>query len=416
MPYEMTDDSKAIFLLCGKAEKPTGTDGAKPLTPTEYSDLALWLDERERRPDDLYDDALLEELEAFDPARFSLKRLTALFDRAPSLMLTLEKWINRNIWLVTRSDDDYPRVLKKKLGRSAPPFFYGTGERELLGRSGLGVVGSRDADGEALDFTRLVGNRCAHEGIIVISGGARGVDETAMLSCLENGGYAVGILSHGLARFSMTAPFRDFLIAERLLLLSPYCPESDFTAGAALGRNRYIFLLSKGTLAVSSGESGGTWSGATQNLDRGWVPLWVRDGQNVPPGNRKLLDMGGKPLTREDLEANTVLDILRGQKTPPEKAPGPMPRQTENGEEILDLFPSVRPGLLKALHGGATVAEMAERLCIVEEQARIWLERGINEGLLKRCGQGRFCPAHPGDEKKGSSSSQGPQQIFMFPE
>lgn len=412
----MTDDSKAIFLLCGKAEKPMGNDEARPLTPTEYSDLALWLDARDRRPDDLYDHALLEELEVFDPVRFPVKRLTALFDRAPALMLTLEKWINRNLWLVTRSDEDYPRVLKKKLGRSAPPFFYGTGERELLGRSGLGVVGSRDADAEALDFTRLVGSLCASEGIIVISGGARGIDETAMLSCLESGGYAVGILSHGLARFSMTAPFRDFLIAERLFLLSPYSPESEFTAGAALGRNRYIFLLSRGTLAVSSGESGGTWSGATQNLERGWVPLWVRDGQNVPPGNRKLLGMGGKPLTREDLETYTILDILRGKRTSTKKTPGTVPQPMASPEENLDLFPLVLPSLLKVLHHGATVSEMAEGLCIVEEQARIWLERGINEGLLKRCGPGLFCPAHPDDDKKGPPSPQGPKQIFMFPE
>lgn len=404
MSYEMSDDAKVIFLLCAKTEKPSGPDEIRTLTPTEYSDLALWLDDRSRRPDDLYDETLLEELEAFDPARFPKERLEGLFDRAPSLMLNLEKWINRNIWLVTRSDDDYPRGLKKKLGRSAPPFFYGTGERELLHRSGLGMVGSRDADEEALDFTRLAGRRCAHEGIIVISGGARGIDEAAMLSCLESGGYAVGVLPHGLARFSMTAPFRDFLIAERLLLLSPYGPDSEFSAGAALGRNRYIFLLSKGTWAISSGESGGTWSGATENLKHDWVPLWVRDGKNVPPGNRKLLELGGRPLTRETLEAHSILDILKGKTA-----------KATSTEEDLDLFPAVLPGLLKALDGGATVGEMAERLHVVEEQARIWLERGLNEGILKRCGPGRFCPFHPDDEGKGTSSRRGPQQILMFP-
>lgn len=408
----MTDDAKAIFLLCAQTEKQAGTDEARPLTPTEYSDLALWLDGRAKHPDDLYDEALLEKLEAFDPARFPRKRLTVLFDRAPSLMLTLEKWINRNIWLVTRSDGDYPKSLKKKLGRSAPPFFYGTGERELLHRSGLGVVGSRDADRQALDFTRLVGEHCAREGIIVISGGARGVDETAMLSCLENGGYAVGILSHGLSRYSMTAPFRDFLIEERLLLLSPYNPESEFTAGAALGRNRYIFLLSKGTLAVSSGEGGGTWSGATENLKNGWVPLWVRDGKDIPEGNRKLLELGGKPLTRQNLEAHAILDILRGKTATTSELE---PSKAQPPEDGLDLFPVVVPGLMEALDGGGTVTEMAHRLCIVEEQARIWLERGINEGLLRRCGQGRFCPAHPDDGGKGPSSHQGPRQILMFP-
>lgn len=411
MSYEMTDDSKTIFLLCAQMGDPPLKKALSPLTASEYSDLALWLDARGKRPDDLYDGKLLGEIQASDPERFPVGRLATLLDRAPSLMLTLEKWINRNIWIVTRSDEDYPRILKRKLRKSAPPFLYGTGERELIGRSGLGVVGSRDADPEGLEFARFVGERCAKEGLIIISGGARGVDRAAMLGCMENDGYSVGILPHGLARFSMTAPFRDYLIGERLLLLSPYSPDSEFSSGAALGRNRYIYLLSQGTLAVSSDISGGTWSGATENLKKQWVPLWVREGENVPAGNRELIRMGGIPLTQENLESRPILNIIRD----PKSADSPKANsQTVAATRELDIYPLALPRIEEALEDGATVIEMAERLGIVEEQARAWLERGINEGQFRRCGKGRFRPSHP-DEEKGTPPPEGPRQILMFP-
>ena len=232
-----------------------------------------------------------------------------------------------------------------------------------------------------------------------------------MLGALEMGGYSVGILPHGLAHFSMTSPFRDHLIGEKLLLLSPYSPDSAFTSGAALGRNRYIYLLSKGTLAVSNDLSGGTWSGATENLKKQWVPLWVREGENGPAGNRELIRMGGIPLTQENLVSRPILNIIRDPGSPGSTKAN---RQIVAATRGLDVYPVALPLVEEALEDGATVIEMAERLGIVEEQARAWLERGIDEGRIRRCGDGRFCPSHP-DDGKGTPPPEGPRQILMFP-
>lgn len=40
-------------------------------------------------------------------------------------------------------------------------------------------------------------------------------------------------------------------------------------------------------------DKGGTWTGATENLKNGWTPLFVRDGKDIPAGNKKLLEMEG---------------------------------------------------------------------------------------------------------------------------
>ena len=64
-----------------------------------------------------------------------------------------------------------------------------------------------------------------------------------------------------------------------------------------MGRNKIIYALSEYALVVASdAKTGGTWAGATEALRAGWVPVFVREGPNVPPGNRDLLKLGGLPF------------------------------------------------------------------------------------------------------------------------
>jgi DNA processing protein len=78
-----------------------------------------------------------------------------------------------------------------------------------------------------------------------------------------------------------------------------------------MGRNKLIYALSSAAVVVSSAvDTGGTWAGAIENLRAGWVPLFVRDGQDVPDGNRELIKRGGRAISMEELESNleTLLD------------------------------------------------------------------------------------------------------------
>jgi DNA processing protein len=96
----------------------------------------------------------------------------------------------RGVSVISRSDNCYPEQLKRYLGQAAPPLLYGVGSKTLLNRGGLAIVGSRDRTEEDGDFARRVGERCAHEGIGVISGAAKGIDRDAMTGALEVGGWA----------------------------------------------------------------------------------------------------------------------------------------------------------------------------------------------------------------------------------
>ncbi len=116
-----------------------------------------------------------------------------------------------------------------------------------------------------------------------------------MIAALNAGGSVIGVLADSLLKTATKPQYRAALQEGRLLLITPYYPEAGFHPGAAMGRNKYIYLLSTGVVVAKSGEDGGTWEGAKQNLKKQWVPLWVRDLKNG--GNQKLIELGGQPLS-----------------------------------------------------------------------------------------------------------------------
>src|SRR5438445_13520981 len=96
----------------------------------------------------------------------------------------------------------------------------------------------------------------------IVSGGASGVDESAMLGALQANGLAVGVLADRLLRAATSIKYRDMLMADRLVLVSPFNPEAGFDVGNAMARNRYIYCLAVAEVVstVLAGK-GGTWSG-----------------------------------------------------------------------------------------------------------------------------------------------------------
>nr|VFJ57139.1 MAG: Predicted Rossmann fold nucleotide-binding protein DprA/Smf involved in DNA uptake [Candidatus Kentron sp. FW] len=288
----LTEDTKAILLLCGVLGREHAAD---PLTQTEYNALARWLFDRKMRPADL----LEGKNTAFAAAGAGIreKRLHALLGRGVLLGFAVEEWQRNGIWILSRSDPDYPRRYKKHLGDKAPSLLFGVGDRSLLQGGGLAIVGSRNVDAEGEAFARRVAILCVHNKMPVISGGARGVDHIAMTAALEAGGVALGILADNLLKKALDRETRNAIFQGGLLLISPYHPNARFTAGAAMGRNKLIHALADHALVVSAEyKKGGSWRGAVEELGReNPRAVFVRVDQDAPPGNRKLLDLGARP-------------------------------------------------------------------------------------------------------------------------
>lgn len=262
------NDIQTILLLTAHLDK---NDASKPLTAAEWGRLAAWLHAHKHTPVDLQQPGLLA---AWQDPTISGERLTALLQRGNTLAIQQEKWQRNGLGIITRADPAYPQRLKKQLGNQAPPFFHAIGALPLANHNGgIAIVGSRNAPAADLARTQEIARGVAAAGLITISGGARGVDETVMLAALDAGGYVIGTLPYSLLKASTSRKWRAALQNSQLLLLSPWHPEAGFSAAHAMTRNRYLYTLADSAIVIHSGHKGGTISGAQENLKHRWVSL-----------------------------------------------------------------------------------------------------------------------------------------------
>lgn len=288
----LSKTSQAILLLTSYFSQPARND-VKPLTNSEWGRFALWLKNKAITPADLLEqnaDAGL--FSGWEDNQIGVERLQALLNRGHSLALAMEKWQRAGLWVVTRSDPDYPWRLKQRLKNDCPPVLFGCGDRGLMNTGGIAVVGSRNAAHEDLTFTHAIGEQAANEMLAVISGGARGIDETAMLAALQRGGKVIGVMADSLLNAATSIKWRKALMHGQLLLLSPFYPEAGFNVGNAMARNKFIYCLADSALVVHAGKKGGTLNGARENQKKRWVPMWVKPSNDPSASNNELIAQG----------------------------------------------------------------------------------------------------------------------------
>lgn len=289
----ISEEAQATLLLCAPllAAK---QKGPSPLSPKEFNKL---------RAEIARIGATLPELLGLNASaiisQLSLEldreQVKALLGRGFLLGMAVEKWSGIGLWVLCRDDAAYPRRLKERLQLLAPPLLYGCGDPALLDKGDVAIVGSRDIDAQAGEFTRRLAEACAAEGLVVVSGGAKGVDQTAMRFAAAQGGKVIGVLANDLLKAATSPSARELISERQIVLSSPFDPEAGFNVGNAMGRNKTIYGLARHGVVVSSGENeGGTWAGAIEQLEKfKQIPLFVRNGENVPPGNKALIKKGG---------------------------------------------------------------------------------------------------------------------------
>ena len=309
----ITPDTQAILLLTAHFSKPK-TDAVKPLAPKEWGRFAAWLKENRLTPEKIMTGELNELLREWEDKTVTLQRIEALMTRGSALALAMEKWLRAGLWVMTRSDPEYPRRFKQRLGTDSPAVLFGCGNRKLLNGGGLAVVGSRNTSESDLAFSRALGKLAASKGCSIVSGGARGVDEAAMLGALAADGTVIGVLADKLLQHCSSAKYRKYLMKNDLVLISPFYPEAGFNVGNAMQRNKYIYCLADAGLVVHSGMKGGTWTGAKENLKKDWVPLWVKETQDEEAGNKAIV-ANGAAWVSSDVNTISIEGLMNGAPT-----------------------------------------------------------------------------------------------------
>ena len=409
----ITENAKAILLLCGHFS-PADNARVKPLNIREYDEVFSWLISKGWEPADLLSE---ESQSALDEALAPIgaERIKTLIARGASMAIAVEKWLNKGLWVLCRSDKDYPQRLKQHLRRNAPPILYGAGDRFLLSKGGLAVVGSRHIGVEAEAFAREIGRSAAQSGMQLVSGAARGVDETAMHGAFEEGGTVVGVMADSLLRAAVSGKYREGIRSGQLVLISPYNPEAGFNVGNAMGRNKHIYALADYAVVVNSDyQEGGTWAGAEEELRReGGRPVFIRVGPDVPRGNTELLKMGGRPIPGSVLSKNLRDFLMQNAVGEPMTLPesrelitAPMdigskkktPSYQREGQEAgagkiavceapysppTSVLEAVKPLIRKTLEKPKKLDDLAKALKVRKSQIQDWVKELIGAGLIE---------------------------------
>lgn len=305
----LSDDSKAILLICSDiVVKYVKNVDLKPLTVAEWNKISKkLLDSSMKSPKAFFDTTVDDWRAHLDISQDEAERIENLLKQSAYLGFELERLANMGIWVTTRAEKTYPPALKSKLKYKSPVVLYCSGNPDLFEEEGIAIVGSRNVDEDGMNFAQVVARKCANERLTVISGGAKGVDTIAQMAALSSDGTVISVLADSMEKVVRRRELRDAIIENKLLIVSPFNPECTFKIYNAMDRNKYIYALSKAAIVVSSDYGkGGTWSGATENLKNGWVPLYVRNGSNVPQGNLELIKKGAIHL-----DENMVYDEMR---------------------------------------------------------------------------------------------------------
>ena len=382
----LTPDTQAVLLLCGDLGQ-RESNGLKPLGIRQYGAVASWLKLQGLRPGDLLTPDGKAALAGLQTPEVNFDRVAPLLARGAALALVVERWDRSGLWVVSRSDPSYPGRLKRYLGNAAPPLLYGVGAQRLLNQGGLAIVGSRDRSEEDGDFARRVAEYCAREGIVVVSGAAKGIDRDAMSGALEAGGWTLGVLAEGLAKTATSGQYRSGLTSDRLTLLSPFDPDSRWFPYTAMERNKLLYGLGDAALVVASAaESGGTWTGATEALKLGRVKVFVKSTGSLAPGNPLLLRKGGLPFPLEPWERLQSLFVApeesNGQLL--SAAPPDPPAAPASGKPSHDAYALVIDTMLSLLQERQADKWLSEKMGVRLPQIKDWLDQGVAEGRIRK--------------------------------
>lgn len=210
---------------------------------------------------------------------------------------------------ITPDDLAYPADFRAL--PDAPYLLFAVGDLSLLGRPGIGVVGTREPSAYGRQATATLAGELAREGYVIVSGMARGIDAAAHAAALDAGGSTVGVLGSGI---DCVYPPENHALFRRVreggLLLTELPPGAEPLAGNFPRRNRLIAALSEGVLVVEMGERSGAQHTVTYALELGREVFAVPGpiGSPTSAGTNQLLKDGARLVT----STADILEELRG--------------------------------------------------------------------------------------------------------
>jgi DNA processing protein len=270
----------------------------------------------------------------------------------------------QNVTLLSPEDPCYPPGLKEIY--DPPLMLYVRGNPDVLKQPGIAVVGTRHPTPYGSGMAERLACDLAAQGLVIISGMARGVDTASHRGAISTKGKTIAVFGTGV---DVIYPKENSRLAEQILALGGALI-SEFPLGTFAApqnfpiRNRILSGMSAGVLVVEAAEYSGTRITARcaleQNRDVFAVPGNVTNKNSWGPNT--LIKQGAKLVaTWEDIWEDLPPEIKLALSPPP---------SSESGATIsASLFPDdgIPPheqrilSLLKA-DEATQIDELVERL------------------------------------------------------
>ena len=292
-----TKDNHALVVLCSTLDYKAKDDksAVKPLTAAAYNKLEVRLETAGFTPSIFLTERLSDISGRLGLSDIEAAHIEKLLLRADKLGEELERLAEKKIYVMGRTQANYPSKLKKAMGKNSPVIFFYCGADGLLDCETVAIIGSREANEQEVEYAAKHARISAQNNRVVVSGGAKGIDTIAKEAALNAGGKVITYVSEDMLGY--IEKNAGFILWDRMLVLSAFHPEATFKGYNALERNKYIYASSDYAVVVSSGDgTGGSYKGAVDCLKNKYCPLYVKDDGQVPAGNKKLIELGGMPV------------------------------------------------------------------------------------------------------------------------
>ncbi len=296
----------------------------------------------------------------------------------------LEMAQRAGVRILTQSDDGYPALLRTIPDPPQVLFVRGALDDGYC----VAIVGSRRCSAYGIEQAERFASGLATSGLVIVSGGARGIDTAAHRGAARAGGRTIVVLGCGL---SHCYPPENRDLFERLIETRRGCIVSELPMQTAPssenfpGRNRIISGLSLGVLVVEAGVRSGALITARQALEdhqREVMAVPGRVDQPACEGSNDLIKRGEAAMVTR---IGDVLEIL--------ETPARYQHEGFHGDRYAD--PSVpgldgdRATLFELLGEARSVDELIAASGLGVERVRSALTMLEIQGRVRRVG-GRF--------------------------
>lgn len=242
-------------------------------------------------PKDIYFAGKRERLNSQTFTDLQLKKLSP--DKLKDAYKVIEECEKIGCGIITPDSPKYPKSLYCMT--NYPLVLYTMGNIECLkNKIAISVVGTRKASDSGLDIAGKLSASLCRAGVVIVSGGAFGIDSAAHMGALSVNGSTVAVLGCGFnAKYKDGAEVIRQDIMENGAIISEYHPSVEARGMNFPIRNRIIAALGLGTVVVEAAAKSGSLITASLAAEFG------KDIFAVPGNAANLIQLGTIGLIRD---------------------------------------------------------------------------------------------------------------------